>query len=101
MAAAEALTERKVRVVNMPCMELFDEQPQLYKDEVLPPACSCRAAVEAGRPELWYKYVGCGSLVLGLTHFGDSAPAEMLAENYGFTADNLIRLIRERIALGG
>lgn len=101
LAAAEALTERKVRVVNMPCMELFDEQPQLYKDEVLPRECVCRVAVEAGRPELWYKYVGCGSLVLGLTHFGDSAPAEVLAENYGFTAENLIRLIRERIALGG
>jgi transketolase len=101
LAAAEALTERKVRVVNMPCMELFDEQPQLYKDEVLPPACICRVAVEAGRPELWYKYVGCGSLVLGISHFGDSAPAELLAEKYGFTAENLIKLIRERIALGG
>ncbi|WP_243363605.1 transketolase [Fundidesulfovibrio terrae] len=101
LAAAEALTERKVRVVNMCCMELFDEQPQLYKDEVLPPECICRVAVEAGRPELWYKYVGCGSLVLGITHFGDSAPADLLAEKYGFTAENLIKLVRERIALGG
>ncbi|MFP5222241.1 MAG: transketolase [Acidobacteriota bacterium] len=98
LAAAEALTERKVRVVNMPCMELFDEQPQLYKDEVLPAECSCRVAVEAGRPELWYKYVGCGSLVLGLTHFGDSAPAEVLAKEYGFTPENLIAQIRARLA---
>jgi len=98
LAAAEALTERKVRVVNMPCMELFDEQPQLYKDEVLPPECTCRVAVEAGRPELWYKYVGCGSLVLGLTHFGDSAPAEVLAKEYGFTAENLVAQIRARLA---
>jgi len=101
LAAAEALTERKVRVVNMPCMELFDEQPQLYKDEVLPPECACRVAVEAGRPELWYKYVGCNSLVLGITHFGDSAPAEVLAQEYGFTPENLVKLVRERIALGG
>ncbi len=99
LEAAEALTERKVRVVNMCCMELFDEQPQLYKDEVLPPECTCRAAVEAGRPELWYKYVGYNSLVLGISHYGDSAPANLLAEKYGFTADNLVRLVRERLAL--
>jgi len=98
LAAAEALTERKVRVVNMCCMEIFDEQPQLYKDEVLPPSCACRVAVEAGRPELWYKYVGCGSLVLGLTHFGDSAPPDLLAQKYGFTAENLVNKIREMLA---
>jgi transketolase len=100
LEAAEALTERKVRVVNMPCMEIFDEQPQLYKDQVLPPDCACRVAVEAGRPELWYKYIGCANPVLGISHFGDSAPAEVLAKEYGFTAENLVRLVRERTAQG-
>ncbi|GFK95498.1 Transketolase [Fundidesulfovibrio magnetotacticus] len=99
LAAADLLPERKVRVVNMVCMELFDEQPQLYRDEVLPPSCCCRAAVEAGRTELWYKYVGLGNPVLGLNHFGDSAPPDLLAEKYGFTAENLARMIRERLAL--
>ncbi len=95
--AAKALTERKVRVVSMPCMELFDEQPQSYKDQVLPPACRARAAVEAGRPELWCKYVGYDNPVLGISHFGDSAPAEVLAKEYGFTAENLVALIRQRL----
>ena len=98
LAAADALAERKVRVVNMCCMELFDEQPQLYKEEVLPPSCACRVAVEAGRTELWYKYVGCGSLVLGINHYGDSAPAGLLAKEYGFTTDNLVSLIRQHLA---
>ncbi len=101
LAAAEALTECKVRVVNMPSMELFDEQPQLYKEEVLPAACTFRVAVEAGRTGLWYKYTGINGLVMGIDHFGDSAPAEILAEHYGFTAENLVKLIREKIALKG
>jgi len=101
LEAAEALAESRVRVVSMPCMELFDEQPQSYKDQVLPPDCACRVAVEAGRPELWYKYVGSGSPVLGISHFGDSAPAEVLAKEYGFTTENLVKLIREHLACGG
>lgn len=101
LAAAEALTERKVRVVSMASMELFEEQPQLYKEEVLPAACTFRVAVEAGRTGLWYKYTGSDGLVLGIDHFGDSAPAEILAENYGFTADHLVKLVREKIALKG
>jgi transketolase len=101
LAAARTITERKVRVVNMPCMELFEEQPQAYKDEVLPPACTFRVAVEAGRPEAWHKYLSLGGLALGISHFGDSAPADVLAGEYGFTAENLVKLIRERIALGG
>jgi len=95
LEVAKRLADRKVRVVDMVCMELFDEQPQLYKDQVLPPSCACRVAVEAGRPELWRKYVGCANPVLGISHFGDSAPADLLAREYGFTADNLIKLITE------
>jgi len=93
LEAAKRLTGCNTRVVNMVSMELFDEQDQAYKDQVLPPSCLRRVAVEAGRPELWHKYVGLTNPVLGISHFGDSAPAELLAREYGFTAENLERLV--------
>ena len=99
LGAAEALTEIKTRVVNMVCMELFEAQPKAYKDEVLPREAGLRVAVEAGRGGLWYKYAGIDGLVLSLDHFGHSAPASVLAQEYGFTVDNLVKLIRERLAL--
>ncbi|MDD4951352.1 MAG: transketolase, partial [Desulfovibrionaceae bacterium] len=66
-----------------------------YRDQVLPPGVRARVAVEAGSPDLWSKHVGLDGLVLGIDHFGESAPAGQLAEKYGFTARNLARLIRE------
>jgi transketolase len=80
----------------MPSVALFEEQPQEYKDAVLPPACRKRVAVEAGRAEGWYRYVGLDGLALGLGHFGESAPAGKLAEKYGFTAPTVARKVRER-----
>ncbi|WP_018124398.1 transketolase [Desulfovibrio oxyclinae] len=90
------LLDRKVRVVNMVSFKLFDEQPESYKTEVLPPEVTARAAAEAGRPETWYKYVGCNGVVLGLDHFGQSAPGKLLSEKYGFTPDNFARIIKEK-----
>ncbi|WP_243544376.1 transketolase [Pseudodesulfovibrio tunisiensis] len=90
------LLKRKVRVVSVPSFKLFDEQPESYKKEVLPPEVTARAAAEAGRTELWHKFVGCDGLVLGLDHFGQSAPGKELAEKYGFTAENFARMIREK-----
>ncbi|HWR03112.1 MAG TPA: transketolase C-terminal domain-containing protein, partial [Humidesulfovibrio sp.] len=87
---------RKIRVVSMPSVALFEAQPQEYKDAVLPSACRKRVAVEAGRPEGWYRYVGLDGLALGLDHFGESAPAGKLAEKYGFTAPTVARKVRER-----
>ncbi len=86
----------KFRVVSMPSVALFERQKQEYKDAVLPPAVRARVAVEAGRPEGWYRYVGLDGMVLGLDHFGESAPAARLAEKYGFTAPTVARKIRER-----
>ncbi|SNS23673.1 transketolase [Humidesulfovibrio mexicanus] len=100
LEAAEILEKeapgRKIRVVSMPSVALFEEQPQEYKDAVLPPACRKRVAVEAGRAEGWYRYVGLDGLALGLGHFGESAPAGKLAEKYGFTAPTVARKVRER-----
>ena len=87
---------RKIRVVSMPSVNLFEAQPVHYKESVLPPAVERRVAIEAGRPEGWHKYVGLFGLALGLDHFGESAPAEKLAEKYGFTAPTVARMIRER-----
>lgn len=96
MDASEMLADKKIRVVSMPSVELFEEQDQEYKDSVLPPAVTNRVAAEAGRPELWYKYVGLTGSVLGIDHFGASAPASQLAEKYGFTAENLAKIMKER-----
>lgn len=95
--AARLLAPRRVRVVSMPCLELFDAQPEDYRRGVLGDRKALRVAVEAGRPESWHKYVGLDGLVLGLDHFGHSAPAGVLAEKYGFTPDNLARLIGDKL----
>ncbi len=94
MAAAGLLPDLAVRVVSMPCMELFNEQPEAYKNAVLPPDVPFRFAVEAGRPELWCQYTGRLDRVHGLSRFGASAPAEKLAEAYGFTPEQLAAKIR-------
>lgn len=96
LEAAELMPDRKIRVVSAPCLELFDEQPLTYRESVLPPHVVNRIAVEAGCSGPWHKYVGCDGAVLGLDHFGDSAPASVLAEKYGFTVSNLVALIREK-----
>ncbi|OIN98883.1 MAG: transketolase [Desulfovibrionaceae bacterium CG1_02_65_16] len=95
MLEAEA-PGRKIRVVSVPSVALFEQQKQDYKDAVLPPAVRKRVAVEAGRVEGWHKYVGLDGLTIGLDHFGESAPAGELAEKYGFTAPSVARMIRER-----
>ncbi len=90
------LFKRNVRVVSMPSAKLFDDQPESYKDEVLPPEVTARAAAEAGRTGLWHKYVGLEGVVLGVDHFGASAPGAILSDKYGFTPENFARLIREK-----
>jgi len=90
------LFKRNVRVVSMPSAKLFDAQPESYKNEVLPPEVTARAAAEAGRTDYWYKYVGLGGVVLGLDHFGASAPGKTLSDKYGFTPENFAAMIREK-----
>lgn len=89
------LLKRKVRVVSMPSAKLFDDQPESYKNDVLPPEVTARAAAEAGRTGLWHKYVGLNGVVLGIDHFGASAPGKVLSDKYGFTPENFARMIRD------
>ena len=74
----------------MPCWELFDEQPEGYRRLALPPEVTARLAIEAGSPQGWHRYVGSRGIVIGLTHFGASAPYEVLYEKFGLTADHLV-----------
>ncbi len=82
------------RVVSMPCWEFFDEQPQKYRDEVLPPKVTARLAIEAGVSQGWHKYIGDRGDVLAVDKFGASAPAEDVFRDYGFTAENIVKKAR-------
>ena len=87
--AAKTLGEG-VRVVSMPCTEIFDRQPQGYRDEVLPASCKHRIAIEAGVTGLWWKYVGLDGKVVGIDRFGISAPGNTVMKELGMTAENLV-----------
>jgi transketolase len=91
--AARTLRERglRVRCVSMPSWELFDAQPQDYRDSVLPPDVPLRLAVEAGVPQGWERYVGSRGAVLGIDRYGASAPGDEVMQRYGFTADEVCR----------
>ncbi|MHC8403129.1 transketolase [Pseudomonas sp. MDT1-17] len=90
--AYDKLTEqgRKVRVVSMPCTSVFDAQDAGYKQAVLPLQVSARIAVEAAHADYWYKYVGLEGRVIGMTTYGESAPAPALFEEFGFTLENIL-----------
>ena len=79
-----------VRVVSLPCFERFDRQPQSYREEVLPSACTHRIAIEAGVSGLWWKYVGTQGKVLGIDRFGISAPGNTVMKELGMTADAVV-----------
>jgi transketolase len=78
------------RVVSMPCWELFQQQAPAYRQEVLPPAVKARVSIEAGVTFGWERWVGDGGASIGLDHFGASAPAETLFEQFGFTVDHVV-----------
>jgi transketolase len=87
------------RVVSMPCWELFDEQPQSYKDEVLPPRIWARMSIEAGATLGWARYVGDRGLAFGIDRFGASAPMAAIAKAFGFTPDQIAQLALDSFAL--
>lgn len=80
----------KARVVSMPCVELFDEQDAAYRQSVLPDSVRARVAVEASQPDFWYKYTGLDGKVIGMSHFGASAPGSVLAKEFGFTVQAVV-----------
>ena len=94
---SEALENEKIRVVSMPCIAVFDRQPQDYRDSVLPPSISARVAVEAAVTAGWYKYVGLDGIVIGIDTFGESAPAKELFAYFGFTVDKVVEAVNSLI----
>ena len=83
------------RVVSMPSTDVFDRQPEAYRESVLPKAVTKRIAIEAGSAEYWAKYVGLEGAVIGMTSFGESAPAEELFEHFGFTLENALERVKD------
>ena len=86
-----------IRVVSMPCCEIFKKQTAAYRERVLPSAVKKRVAIEAGVSDYWYQFVGLEGAVIGLDHFGASAPAEVLFKEFGFTVENVVNVIKELI----
>jgi len=97
MAAAEQLSAggKQVRVVSMPCAELYEQQDAAYREAVLPSDVLARVAVEALHADYWYKYVGLDGRVVGMTTFGASAPAGDLLQHFGFTVDNIVSVVED------
>ena len=87
------------RLVSMPSWDLFEKQPQSYRDEVLPPDVTARLAIEAAAPFGWERYIGTKGDVIGMKRFGASAPAKVLAEKFGFTSANIVRRANELLAV--
>ena len=82
-----------VRVVSMPCTNVFDRQESSYKESVLPKGVK-RVAVEAGVTDFWRKYVGLDGAVVGIDTFGESAPADVLFKHFGFTIENVVKTVK-------
>ncbi len=80
---------RRIRLVSVPSTTVFERQDAAYREQVLPGAVTCRIAVEAGASGTWWRYVGLAGRIIGIDHFGASAPAKELFKRYGFTADNV------------
>ncbi|MFV3384226.1 transketolase [Pseudomonas sp. NY15364] len=97
VAAYDKLTAagHKVRVVSMPSTSVFDAQDAAYKQDVLPLQVGARIAIEASHADYWYKYVGLEGRIIGMTSFGESAPAPALFEHFGFTVDNVVATAEE------
>ncbi len=86
-----------VRVVSMPCTDVFDRQPADYRESVLPNACRGRVAIEAGVTDFWRKYVGLDGAVVGIDSFGASAPIEALMPHFGFTVEHVVQAARSLV----
>ena len=93
LKAKQKLTEQNIatRVVSIPSWELFENQDKAYKEMIFPVSLRKRLAAEAGSPLGWLKYVTCEGDVIAINRYGESAPGEEMMEEYGFTAENVVK----------
>jgi transketolase len=94
-AAKVLAADKTVRVVSMPSWDLFERQPEEYRQSVFPPACKTRVAIEAGVSMGWEKYVGDHGAIISINRFGASAPYADLARNFGFTVENVVATVNK------
>ncbi len=94
MRAAEEIGDN-VRVVSMPCTNIYDAQDDAYKESVLPSSVTARIAVEAGQGDFWYKYTGLNGAIISQDTFGESAPGAVLFEHFGFTVENVVNTVNK------
>ena len=99
ISASEILESEgiNVRVVSMPSSDVFDNQDDSYRESILPSSITIRVAIEAGVTDTWWRYVGSQGSVIGLDQFGESAPAEELFEHFGFTTENVIKVVKNAL----
>jgi transketolase len=99
LEASEILAQDTIaaRVVSMPSWELFEAQAKDYKNSVLPENVRTRVAIEAGSPQGWHKYVGINGTVVGLNHFGASAPMKDLFSHFGITPESVVQAVRQQL----
>jgi len=93
MDAAATMSGKNIRVVSMPSVDAFESQDDAYREAVLPSSVTARVAVEAAVTAGWYKYVGLKGKVVGIDHFGESAPAPELFKEFGFTVENVVKAV--------
>jgi transketolase len=100
LSAADALSNDEIvaSVVSMPSTDIFDSQPVEYRNQVLPAGITARVVIEAGTTDIWWRYVGEQGQVIGIDCFGESAPAEKLFSNFGFSTENVVRVTKEILA---
>jgi transketolase len=99
--ARELLKEEGInaRVVSMPCLEWFEQQTQAYRDQVLPPQVKARVSVEAGIKQGWREYVGDAGKIVSIEHYGASAAAARVFEEFGFVPETVVRAAKDSIAI--
>jgi transketolase len=97
MEVVQLMKDKNIRVVSMPCWEIFEKQSDDYKNLLIPKRGSMKISIEAGITMGWDKYIGSNGLSIGLDHYGASAPGKDLAEEFGFTATKVEAKIRKHL----
>ena len=98
LEVADLMNDKRIRVVSMPCLKIYDQQSPEYKSQIIPERGCMKISIEAGITQGWEKYIGSNGLAIGIDHFGASAPYKDLAKEFGFTAAQVEKKVRDHLA---